>query len=434
MLLMRKRDRKEDGLVTEIKKEQKVKNFSQSDEMKRKEVCLVETLETVNDLLKFMTNLDYVKEMIHDANSQADMLESVAASSEEIAAATEDISSFVQESNVNMKQAIDTTNDSLIKVDKTFNKIDNNMSEINAVNQIMSDVKEQTLKINELVNVIKSVADQTNLLSLNASIEAARAGEQGRGFAVVSNEIKKLAENTKEQVDIIRAIVKGLNDKMEEATSEINRVVNNFGSCRMDIENATGGLKGIGVTMNLVGDSFSSISSNVEEQTATTQEMSSNLQIINEKSLKLKTESERTGQAFFDISQRIDTVRVKALDCTDQLSTDTMIDLTITDHLMWKWRVYNMILGYVNLDTSKVGDHRGCRLGKWIATLDLKNPGVKGIIDRIEHPHSNIHITAKKAIQEYNSGNKQMAEKLLAEIERDSDLVVKALTELKRIL
>ena len=56
MLLMRKRDRKEDGLVTEIKKEQKVKNFSQSDEMKRKEVCLVETLETVNDLLKFMTN------------------------------------------------------------------------------------------------------------------------------------------------------------------------------------------------------------------------------------------------------------------------------------------------------------------------------------------------------------------------------------------
>lgn len=107
-----------------------------------------------------------------------------------------------------MKQAIDTTNDSLIRVDETFYKIDSNMNEINARNQIMADVKEQTVKINELVNVIKSVADQTNLLSLNASIEAARAGEQGKGFAVVSNEIKKLAENTKQQVDIIRAIVK----------------------------------------------------------------------------------------------------------------------------------------------------------------------------------------------------------------------------------
>lgn len=93
-----------------------------------------------------------------------------------------------------------------------------------------------------------------------------------------------------------------------------------------------------------------------------------------------------------------------------------------------------MILGYVSLDTAKVGDHRGCRLGKWIGTLDLKMPGVKTIIDKIEQPHSNIHTTAKKAIQEYNTGNKQNAEKLLIEIERDSDLVVKALMELKRIL
>ncbi len=434
MVLIRKREKKEESRAAGFHAEESEKNMIRADQMTKKEACLIETLETVNDLLKFMTNLDYVKEMIHDANSQSDMLESVAASSEEIAAATEDISNFVQESNVNMKQAIDTTNDSLIRVDETFYKIDSNMNEINAVNQIMADVKEQTVKINELVNVIKSVADQTNLLSLNASIEAARAGEQGKGFAVVSNEIKKLAENTKQQVDIIRVIVNGLNDKMELATSEINRVVYNFGSCKTDIEDATGGLKGIGVTMNLVGDSFSSISSNVEEQTATTQEMSSNLQIINEKSLKLKSESERTGQAFFDISQRIDSVRVKALDCTDQLGTDTMIDLTITDHLMWKWRVYNMILGYVSLDTAKVGDHRGCRLGKWIGTLDLKMPGVKTIIDKIEQPHSNIHTTAKKAIQEYNTGNKQNAEKLLIEIERDSDLVVKALMELKRIL
>ena len=85
-----------------------------------------------------MTNLDYVKEMIHDANSQSDMLESVAASSEEIAAATEDISNFVQESNVNMKQAIDTTNDSLIRVDETFYKIDSNNEMIEKLSQFAS--------------------------------------------------------------------------------------------------------------------------------------------------------------------------------------------------------------------------------------------------------------------------------------------------------
>ena len=402
--------------------------------VEKKEECIVETLSTVNDLLKFMTNLDYVKEMIHDANSQAEMLETVAASSEEMAAATEDISNFVQESNANMKHAVDSTNESLIRVDETFEKIERNMIEINAVTEIMAEVKQETIKINELVNVIKSVADQTNLLSLNASIEAARAGEQGRGFAVVSNEIKKLAENTKEQVTIIREIVKGLNDKISEASNEIDKVVINFGGCKNDIELATGGIKGIGSTMNLVGDSFTSISSNVEEQTATTQEMSSNLQIINEKSAKLKMESEKTGQAFYDISQKIDTVRVKTLNCAESLDANTMIELSITDHLMWKWRVYNMILGYVQLEVAKVGDHHGCRLGQWIATLELENPQIKNIVSRIEHPHANIHITAKKAIQEYNSGNKKNAENLLSEIERDSKIVVEALVELKKIL
>lgn len=65
------------------------------------------------------------------------------------------------------------------------------------VRSTMENVNLEAQKINEMVAIIKGIADQTNLLALNASIEAARAGEQGKGFAVVANEIKKLAESTK---------------------------------------------------------------------------------------------------------------------------------------------------------------------------------------------------------------------------------------------
>lgn len=395
-----------------------------------KNSCIINTVGNVNELLQFMTNLDYVKEMIQDANSQSRMIESVATSSEEMAASTEDISNYVQESNVNMKHAMEETGESLKQVDLAFKQVESNISEIDAVSDIMNEVINETIKINELVNVIKTVADQTNLLSLNASIEAARAGEHGRGFAVVANEIKKLAENTKEQVDIIQSIVDGLNLKINKASDEIERVVSTFDGSKVAINEATGGIKNINVTMSSIENSFTSITANIEEQTAASQEMSSNLQLISDKAVRLRDEADRTGQAFFDISQKVDNLRVNALCNIDNLDPAIMIKLSITDHLMWKWRVYNMILGYIQLDANTVGDHHSCRLGQWLSTLDKEDGKISSILADIEQPHSDIHKAAKKAILEFNNGNKVIAEQLLPEIENNSKIVVAGLNSL----
>ncbi len=429
MLRKRKVEQKEN---TKNKIDELIQPYLEAGE--KKESCIVSTLCTVNNLLQFMTNLDYVKEMIRDANMQAEMIEMIAASSEEMAATTEDISNYVVESNANMKQANSETEKSLEKVDRTFKKVEDDINEINNVKEIMYEVNGEMVKINELVNVIKGVADQTNLLSLNASIEAARAGEQGKGFSVVANEIKILAENTKEQVAIIKTIVDGLNSKIGNATSEIDRVVNTFSDSKLAIDEATGGIHKINAVMNRVEESFMAISTNVEEQTATTQEMSSNLQIINEKSTRMKVEAERTGQAFFDISQKVDTIRVNALSCSDKVDADTIIELSITDHLMWKWKIYNMILGYIDLNAEMVGDHHSCRLGKWIMTLDQSDNKVKNVISRMEQPHDEIHKIAKKAIKAYKDGNINGAEMQLSEIERNSSIVVEALEELKKYI
>ena len=352
--------------------------------MKKSLACNEETLVNVNKLLQFMTSLDYVKGMILDANKQADLVETVAASSEEMSASTEDISNYVQNSNVTAKQTIDETAASLRRIDAAFLILSKNIEETKAVKTVMEEVTEETEKINSMVNVIKSVADQTNLLALNASIEAARAGEHGKGFAVVADEIRKLAESTRQQVGYIQEVVNGLNGKINKTSSEIEKVIKTFQDSKKEMDDATDGIRGINKSMTIIGDSFNEISANVQEQTAVSQEMSANLLNINEKANVLKTEANRTGEAFYEISEQIDQVRMHALAVVSGMNIKSMIEVTITDYLLWKWKVYNMILGYVKLKTEAVGDSNGCRLGKWLLTLDRSNPRITTLIETIK--------------------------------------------------
>ncbi len=398
------------------------------------ESCNINTLASVNDLLAYLTSLDFVKKMISDANQQSELVDGVAASSEELSVSTEDISNHVQASNATVNDSIHATNDNLGNINETFKKLEENINKTITIKGIMDEVTQETKKIDGIINVIKSVANQTNLLALNASIEAARSGEHGRGFAVVADEIKKLAESTRREVANISLIVEGLNGKISKTATEIDNVIQSFHDSQASMNDATSGINEIKTSMRSVGDSFTEISANIEEQTAATQEMSSSLMIINEKSTELRKEAERTGEAFFEISQKIDNIRLKALNSTTSIDNQKMIDITITDHLMWKWRVYNMILGYIHMDINKVGDHTECRLGKFLHKLDKSDNRISNLLSLIEMPHSQIHQDAKNAIIAYNGGNIKEAEERLKNIEANSLEVVKYLNDLKAVV
>jgi len=372
--------------------------------------------------------------MIVDVDAQTEMVGAAAATSEEMSAATEDISNYVQDSHKSTSKSIDESIDAIEKINKSFELFTETRSKTNVVQDTMTQVNIETKKINDIISIIKGVADQTNLLALNASIEAARAGEAGRGFSVVAEEIKKLAESTKIQVEFIQTIITNLTNETFKATTELNGVIKSFDDSKEFMGEAIGSIEGMKGSLTGIGDSFVEISANIEEQTAAAEEMAGSLEIVNEKAFELKEHTHKTGKAFYETSKLIDDIRLISLANADNCPSAIKIEVAISDHLIWRWRVYNMILGNDVLDEATVGTHNICRLGKWLATINSDDKNVQRIIRELDKPHEALHVLAKEAIRYYNSGNLNEAEKTLVKMDVTSAEVIALLKDLKKIM
>jgi len=394
---------------------------------------LVEHLAKVNSLLKYVTELDYIKDMLIGVSKQAEMIENVAASSQEMTASIEDISHFVQDSSAKSHESIEVAGKSLEDIELAIKDVVRSFEASKKVQETMERVTSEAKKITEMVSIIKGVADQTNLLALNASIEAARAGEQGRGFAVVADEIRKLAENTNQQVEYINTTFNALTKEINNTTQALESSNEYFEIGNQKMTSATESLDTMHSDLKDINGAFLEISASIEEQTAASQEMSSSIMIMNDESKGLNKEIEKTGRALNAISNIINDMRLEMIDEVDDIDIATQIEICMCDHLMWRWRVYNMILGNETLNESQVGTHHTCRLGKWVSSVNIEESNILKVIDDMSSPHARLHDVAKKAISAYNNGHQNQAEAYLKDIDLASAEVIKALKQVKKL-
>lgn len=175
--------------------------------------------------------------------------------------------------------------------------------EIEQAGTLVAELERESAQINVVVDVIRSIADQTNLLALNAAIEAARAGEQGRGFAVVADEVRTLAGRTQASTGEIVAIIETLQSRANQAKEVTGLSCDMIRQCVTQSEQTGTGIQQIEEAVAQIADMAIQIASACGEQDAVSDELGRNVERINESANEVALGADHTARACLELSQ-----------------------------------------------------------------------------------------------------------------------------------
>jgi methyl-accepting chemotaxis protein len=208
---------------------------------------------------------------------------------EQVLVSLEQLLPAIQEVAANAVQSVDLANlsneaatDGLKIVGRAITDINSLDSDINNASQVISSLAKDTDDIGSVLSVIRGIADQTNLLALNAAIEAARAGEQGRGFAVVADEVRTLAKRTQDATAEIQSMIEKLQQGATDAVEVMTHSKSRTLACVDNTKEVGNALDKITTSVVSITDVNNQIAAATEEQNYTVEEIRRNVDSINQ--------------------------------------------------------------------------------------------------------------------------------------------------------
>ncbi|TPE51823.1 methyl-accepting chemotaxis protein [Maribrevibacterium harenarium] len=241
--------------------------------------------------------------LIQSANQSTDTCSQVASAIEQVSASIEEVansSTEVSEETVSVNQITTQGYNATKQVESTVASLSTSFEH---AAQTIQEVESSTENIGNVVNVINAIAEQTNLLALNAAIEAARAGEQGRGFAVVADEVRVLAQRTQQSTEEIQQVVERLQQGSRAAVATMQQGRDQVAKSVKQATDAGELLAKINQSMGIVSEGIANVAASTEEQSVAATQIRGNAEDLRNEALNTLKEAKNSQQESQRINQ-----------------------------------------------------------------------------------------------------------------------------------
>ncbi len=382
----------------------------------------VETSIAVNETSVQGANLLYGLRRVDDySQSIAAAAEEMAANVNEMGRGGQAIASSAREAGESVVQG----RSSLDAMTAEMNRVSVTVGETRTR---LEDVQMLARKIASLAETIKKIATQTNLLAINAAVVAARAGEAGKGFAVVATEVKALSERTAAATVEITGIVSSLTEGMGNMMGAMHENAASVAAGNAAIGELTQAMATIEGNIDRVVRNSEAVRAALEQQNEAATSVAAGIGRIAGHGGK-STAALETVLATMDRAQK--SLQAQINDIAEVDVPNKYVKLAQSDHVIWKRRLANMIIGREGLRAEELSNHHQCRLGKWYDRVDDPAFTCKPAFAALEVPHRRVHETGILAVKRYNSGDMKGALACLGEVGSASEEVLNLLRQLE---
>ncbi|HLR51463.1 MAG TPA: globin-coupled sensor protein [Candidatus Avamphibacillus sp.] len=303
-------------------------------------------IENVSDAMDAVTKVDEVGNLLSGVEQTTTEANEVNQATQQLNAAVEEIASTASNASERTKTMVEQAGESKDIVESSLTNFLAMIEEFQQSKENFKGLTDKVNSISEVIDFIKSIADETNLLALNASIEAARAGEHGLGFAVVADEVRKLAEQTKTSVENITTQI----EEVQHASNDVNATIEELSEKLSNhVEDTNVSMKAIEAIMehiDEVKDAINTIAMITEQEADATEEISSKMSSLNEHFENTKHLTELTGKSVFKAAKEVNEIRQTSLETVTSPTEEQQDRINQTEDRVTEWFDYNKANGF----------------------------------------------------------------------------------------